>query len=156
MTRVARTFFRRGRRRPQAFTLVECLVAGTVLALFGASIAVAAGQAGAANRRGDQRREAARHLDAVLTKIDLLGPARLAVEGPLRGALAGGDFVQAGLRDGAWSAAIGLEGTWPDLYTVAVTISWTDATGKPRSVTGRTRLYDPVGSRTVQVGWEEL
>ena len=38
--------------RRRGFTLVECLVAGTVLALFGASIVIAAGQSAAATGAG--------------------------------------------------------------------------------------------------------
>lgn len=141
---------RRPRRR--AFTLVECLIAGTVLAIFGASIAIAAAQSTAATRRGGDRRAAAQRLDAVLTKIDVLGPARLATEGPFGGELDDGP----GGRGWSWSTTIAEEGTWPDLYLVGVTITWTDSTGQPRSVTTRTRLFDPVGSRTVRVGWDEL
>ena|GEM_PF-1639073 len=144
--------FRGGRRRAAAFTLVECLVAGTVLALFGSSIAIAATQSAAAARRGDDRRAAAQRLDAVLTKIDVLGPARVATEGPFSGELDGGP----GGRGWLWSATIVEEGTWPDLYAIGVTVSWTDSAGRPRSVTTRTRLFDPAGSRTVRVGWEEL
>ena len=132
-------------------------MAGTVLALFGSAIAIAAAQAGAASRRGVERRMAAQQLDAVLTKIDVLGPARMSVEGPFGGAL---ETAQDGLapRGGgwSWSAVIALEGAWADLYTVEVTVRWTGSAGQPRSITTRTRLFDPVGSRTVQAGWDEL
>ena len=130
----------------RGFTLVECLISGTVLAGFGAAVAVAAGQAGNAARAGVERRAAAEALDTVLTRIDALGPARVGREGPRSGSE--GDL--------AWAAAVTEEGALPDLYDVAVTVSWTDPAGRTRTVTGRTRLYDPAGSRSPGLNWGEL
>ncbi len=127
-------------------------MAGTVLALFGGAVAIAATQAGVANRRGIERRLAAERLDAVLTKIDVLGPARVGAQGPFSGELEPGPRG----RPWSWSVAIALEGTWADLYTVQVTIHWTSSAGGARALVGRTRLFDPAGSRTVRAGWDEL
>lgn len=148
---------KRGVRRRGGFTLVECLVAGTVLALFGGTIAIAAAQAGGANRRGVERRAAAQRLDAVLTKIDVLGPARMSIEGPFGGELESDESEQGPRgRAWAWSASIVQEGTWADLYIVEATVRWVGSTGKTRSVSARTRMFDPVGSRTVLAGWDDL
>ena len=82
----------------------------------------------------------------------------MAIEGPFAGEFPPGSEDPNG-RDGrawSWSSTITSEGVWPDLYAVEVKVAWTDSAGRPRSLTTRTRLFDPVGSRSALVRWEDL
>lgn len=131
--------------RRRGFTIVECLLAGVILALFAATIATTVGQAGAAARRGADLRLAAGWLNEVMTRIDLIGPARLSQEGPLQGELDS--------RFG-WSAAID-QVLIGDLYNVKVTINWS-TNGRQTSVVGYTQFQDPPNATRTTVSWHDL
>jgi len=124
---------------------VECLLAGVILALFTATIATAVGQAGAAARRGKDLRLAAGWLDEVMTRIDLIGPARLLREGPIQGEL-DARF--------SWSVRIEEE-TIGDLYDVQVTISWKSG-AQVSSVVGYTQFQDPPRAQRASISWYDL
>ncbi len=129
------------------FTLVECLIAGVVLAGFAAAIATTLARSTAAALRSEDQRLAAQWLDEVLTRVDLLGPARIATEGPRQGEL-----------DERFSFALDLvqDDLNADLYIVTATITCPTASGGTQTVTGHTQLFDPAGSRTSLVYWEDL
>ena len=133
------------RARQRGFTIVECLLAGVILAVFSAAIATAVGQARAAARRGEDVRLAADRLDEVMTKIDMVGPARLLQDGPMRGDLD---------ERFSWSATIEDE-LLGDLYTVTVTIRWQTG-GKIQSVTGYTQFQDTPDSKHAAGSWYDL
>lgn len=127
------------------FTLVECLLAGVILALFGSALAGMIAQTTTAVRRSNDDRLAAQYLDEVLTRIDIIGPARLQYQGPLAGTL-GGRFN--------WSADITPQ-TDTGLYAVDITLAWTTPAGS-RSVQGHTLLMDPAGWRSDTTTWASL
>ncbi len=135
------------RCRAQGFTLLECLIAGVILAAFAAVIAANTGQSANAVQRSHDMRLAAQWLDEVLTRVDLIGPNRLAVEGPLQGPL--DDRF-------AYVLEITLDDSLVDLYQVTATVVYPTPNGTNRSVSARTRLYDPFASRPNTVNWEDL
>ena len=73
--------------RHRGFTVIEALAAGMLMAIFGAVIAATIGQSSTAAQRADDERLAAQWLDEVLTRINIIGPARLSLEGPIFGQL---------------------------------------------------------------------
>lgn len=137
--------FTHKRSRRGGFTIVECLLAGVILAMFAATIATTVGQAGAAARRGEELRLAAGWLNEVMTRIDLIGPSRLLYEGPTQGEL-DSRF--------AWSANIEEE-LIGDLYNVEVTIRWS-SNGKVTSIVGYTQFQDPPDAQRTTVSWYDL
>jgi len=132
-------------RRQGGFTLVECLLAGLVLAVFGAALASAIIQASAVRQRAADDRLAAQWLDEVMTRIDMIGPARMALEGPVGGQL--DDRF-------SWEATFEQE-LLSDLYEVHVTLIWTTPGGQ-RSAQADTMLMDPVGWRGETLQWSDL
>ncbi len=133
--------------RGGGFTILECLLAGVVMALFGVTLAGGVVQSGIAQQRAEDRRAAARWLDQTLTRIDMIGPARLAVEGPTSGPL--DDRF-------SWSANITEDAVFPDLYIVSVTVQITGSDGRPAgAVRGYTQFHDPVGARARGLMWED-
>ncbi len=140
---------RRGQRDVSAcggFTVIECLVAGMVLAIFGSLIAMTVGQSVSASEAMLDRQQAALWLDEVMTRIDMIGPGRLSAEGPVQGEL--DDRF-------SWSVEIEEEGLSAYLYRVTPTIRWKTSRGE-KSVAGYTMLYDPPGSRGGFLQWDEL
>lgn len=129
------------------FTIIECLIAGVILALFATALAGSTAQSTRAAARSHDHRVAASWLDTVFTRIDILGPARLATEGPLQGPL--DDTFN-------WSATITEDEALFDLYKVSVVISYVGRDGRPGRVVGYTQLHDPVGRRSSPVTWEDL
>jgi len=128
----------------RGFTLIECLLAGLVLAIFGAAMATTVAQAMAANEKAAKQRQAAMYLDEVLTRIDTIGPATVAQQGPTEGEIGG--FT--------WTADI-TQNAASDLYVVNVSIQWSTARGF-QSIDGHTLMHDPIGSRPVLLYWEDL
>ena len=134
-------------KKKRGFTIIESLVAGLILAMFAAAIAGAVTRSSMAASRATDRRQAAMWLDEVLTRIDAIGPARLADEGPVRGPLD---------ERYEWSAEIVENAALPYLYDVAVTVRYDSSAGGEVAVRGYTRLYDPPGARASMVTWEGL
>ena len=135
------------RVRRGGFTIVECLIAGVIMALFAAAMAGSITQATRAAARSQDQRQAAQWLDTVFTRIDMLGPYRLSVQGPLEGQLD---------ERFSWAADVTLDDALPDLYRVTVTIRYTGLDARPGQVVGHSQFHDPAGSRTLDVPWEEL
>ncbi|MDY7011000.1 MAG: hypothetical protein SVV80_09655 [Planctomycetota bacterium] len=135
-----------GRR---AFTLVETLAAGVILALSAVvlGVAVRSGIRSLSVARDYQR--AAELLDRVFTKIDTIGPGRLSVEGPTEGRFA------APHDRFTWNAAVVPchEGR---LYEVTVRIAWQTPGGEQRSIEAQTLLNDPQSDSESEVGWDDL
>ncbi len=129
------------------FTVVECLIAGVILALFAASLAAATAQSGRAAMRAQDHRQAAQWLDTVLTRIDMLGPYQLSVQGPVEGPLD---------ERFSWSAVITEDLELANLYRVSVTVSYRGRDERPGRIVGHTQFYDPAGMRTLEMPWEEL
>jgi Tfp pilus assembly protein PilV len=139
---------RRASRSRQGFTLIEALVAGIILAMAGTVVGTALVHAyGALGEARDERR-AAILLDDLLTKIDMIGPARIASEGPHQGKCDGTD------ERFAWSIDI-QNRPQGHLYEVAVTLSWTYA-GRDKTACIRTYLNDPPKSRDGTLKWRDL
>ncbi|MEM9752589.1 MAG: hypothetical protein AAF916_04310 [Planctomycetota bacterium] len=134
---------RRGRDR--GFTIVECLLAGIILAAFAAVLARGIAQSATAVQRADDQRKAAQWLDEVMTRIDLIGPAELSYAGPMNGPLD---------ERFRWEADITQEAT-SDLYIVDVTVRWTTPRG-PQAVKAHTLLMDPPGWRNTGLSWAML
>ncbi|MEM1026612.1 MAG: hypothetical protein AAGJ38_00850 [Planctomycetota bacterium] len=134
------------RHRPcRGFTIVECLLAGMILAAFAGVLARGIAQSATAIQRADDQRNAAQWLDEVLTRIDLVGPAELSYAGPTSG------LLDERFR---WDATITQEAT-SDLYVVEVTVRWTTPRG-PQAVKGHTLLMDPPGWRAGGFSWAML
>src|SRR4051812_6645436 len=72
-------------RRRRGFTLIEMLVAGMILALATAVIATAVSHSYGSLADARDERRAATLMDDLLTKVDLIGPNRIANEGPHSG-----------------------------------------------------------------------
>ncbi|BAM03556.1 hypothetical protein [Phycisphaera mikurensis] len=134
--------------RSRAFSLVEVLLAGVLLALFGAALASSVGQAADARARSAADRAAAEALEDVLTRVDLLGPRRLEREGPTEGELAIGGMPW------AWGLEI-TQRPASDLFEVKATARpGGETTGAER--VAHTLLMDPVGWRDASYRWEDL
>ncbi len=133
------------RQRKRGFTIVECLLAGVILAIFAVTIATSVGQAGNAARRGEDLRQAADRLNEVFTRIDMIGPSQLMYEGPTQGEL-DSKF--------AWVSVIE-EDVLTDLYNIKVTISWS-TNGKVSSIVGYTQIYDPPEANHTTANWYDL
>lgn len=138
----------RRRRGARAFSLVEVLLAGVLLAAFGGVLASAVGQAADARARAIHDRSAAQALDEVLTRVDLLGPRRLEREGPTSGEIAVGS-------DGwSWELAI-TQRPASDLFEVAATVRPATQRGGPAR-TAHTLIFDVEGWRTADYQWSDL
>jgi len=135
------------RRGDHGFTIIESLIAGVILAAFAAALASTTAQSSMAAARAQDHRKAAEWLDTVLTRIDVLGPDRLATQGPLAGPL--DDRFN-------WSATITQDEALPDLYQISVVIRYTGRGGRPGRAVGYTQLHDPAGRRSVPAAWEDL
>ena len=135
-----------GRRR--AFTLIETLVAGIILAMaiavMGTTLSHSYGTLADAR---DQRRATAL-MDELLTKIDLIGPARMSSEGPHGGAFDAPDDRF------SWSLDISNRAQG-HLYQVEVTVSWANGP-QTRSIRIETYLNDPPKSRDSTLKWRDL
>ncbi|MAE65373.1 MAG: hypothetical protein CMJ18_13965 [Phycisphaeraceae bacterium] len=151
-TRIHKPEFRNARR---AFTLVEALAAGMILAMGTVTIATGIGQSAKMRARAREVERAAEVLDLVMTRIDLIGPARLRIEGPVEGTF--------GARH-RWSAEIEprLEA---DLYEIHLEVRWDPPSGRDRddaapdaerAVRLHTLLNDPPNSRNPILQWEDL
>jgi type II secretory pathway pseudopilin PulG len=132
----------------RGFTVVEALVAGIILALAVAVIGTSLSQAYGSLADARDERRAAALLDELLTKIDMLGPARIAAEGPRSG-----NFQTPDDRF-SWSAEI-RNRPQGHLYDVTVTISWPVANHN-RSVQVQTYLNDQPKSRNALLKWDDL
>ncbi len=142
---------RRGfRSHPQrgGFTLIEVLVAGIILAMAIGVMGMALSRSyGALSDARDERRAAAL-LNELLTKVDLIGPERIASEGPRSG-----NFED---EDERFSWTIDVANR-PDghLYQVTATIKWSQ--GKQElSREVQTYLNDPPKSHDPAVKWRDL
>ncbi len=135
----------RGHFRGGGFTLIECLLAGIVMAGFGAVLTLSIGQGVSTIARAEDDRLAAQWLDEVLTRIDIVGPSELSYAGPVSGVLD---------ERFSWEASIEQEAL-SDLYTVGVTISWSTPRGS-RTVKAHTLLMDPPGWRAAGIRWGDL
>ena len=133
---------------PHAFTLIEVLAAGIILSLAGGVIAASLAQSYRSLADARDERRAAALLDELLTKIDMIGPARIASEGPRDGVFSGAD------ERFSWTAEIGNR-PQGHLYQVTVTLSW-PAAGRTRTVRVQTYLNDPPDSRDSTLKWNEL
>ena len=135
--------------QPAGFTLVEVLAAGVILALSALVLGTIITQGMHSLVRARDYQRAAELLDETLTKIDIIGPARLLYEGPL-------EEVFASPHDGfAWQAQIE-QRTEGYLYEVTVSILWTTPAGEQRSVQAQTLLNDAPDSRPVELDWYSL
>lgn len=136
------------RRHRAGFTVVEALVAGTVLAMSALVIGTATRQAMESLQAASDYQRAAELLDQTLTKIDLIGPDRLAMEGPTEGGFA---FPNDRF---SWTAEFSQR---PEghLYEVSVRIFW-PVGGGFRTIDAQTLLNDPLGSRRLELKWDEL
>ena len=132
----------------RGFTVIEALAAGMLMAIFGAAIAVAVGQATAVARQAEDQRLAAQWLDEVLTRIDIIGPARMSLEGPFSGRLD---------DRSSWTATFEPDAVHFDLYAVNVAVTYRSGPGgDTRTVRGYTLIQDPPGARTTPVFWDDL
>ena len=140
---------RRGERLAGGFTLVEALAAGVILAISAVALGAIAGASVRSLGRAREYQTAAALLDEVLTRVDLVGPARLSTEGTTEG-------VFAPPRERySWSVTISpeLEGY---LYDVSVRVQWPTAGGRVRSAEAQTLLNDPPGARDATAMWDDL
>ena len=137
------------RRCDGGFTLVETLVAGVILALSAVALGMTVSQSMRSLALARDYQRAAELLDKTLTKIDLIGPARLQFEGPTE------DVFERPHDRFAWQAKIepGIQG---HLYEVTVRILWETPGGTIRSIEGQTLLNDPPDSRTIELDWYRL
>ena len=136
---------RAGRR---GFTVVEALSAGMILAIAAAAIGGTVSRSLQSLEDARDYQRAAQLLDQVLTKIDLIGPARIETEGP-----AEGQFDAPNERF-SWQAAIESL-TQGHLYKVTVRVSWPSRGGTCTAAAG-TYLNDPPKSRDSSLEWSKL
>ena len=137
------------KQHPRGFTLVETLVAGIILALSALVLATTISQGTHSLTLARDYQRAAELLDETLTKIDIIGPARLFYEGPA------GDFFDPPHDRFAWQAQIEPR-TEGNLYEVTVRILWITPTGATRSVEAQTLLNDSPKSRSTGLDWYSL
>ena len=129
-------------RAPRGFTLLECLLAGVLLAGFAAGLTAAMRSATTAQQAGVGRLQAAGHLDSLLARIDAVGVAAWSQDGPFSGQLPGGQ---------RWSATTQ---TLPDtgLHRVDVAVTW-PVPGGQRRATAHTLLRAEAASG---LRWDDL
>lgn len=137
------------RRSRDGFTLVEALVAGVILALSAGVLGVAVRGGMRSMTLAREYQTAAELMDRVLTKIDVVGAARMAEEGPLEGAF------EPPNESFSWSAQI-VPRQEGDLCEVTVKIVWESGLGTKRSVEAQTLLNDPVRIPEDRPAWDEL
>lgn len=139
---------RRGISKRGGFTLVEVLVAGTILAIAAAVLGTAVSRSLESLQVSGDFDKAAGLLDRTLTKVDMIGPDRLLREGPLRG------WFQPPDDRFAWELDIGprVEG---HLYEITARITW-QADRAQRSVEVQTLLNDPPNVRNPELQWSDL
>jgi hypothetical protein len=138
-------------RRPRhaaAFTVVEALAAGTILAVSALIVGPSVSSALVGLQDGRDLQRAAQLLDETLTRIDLLGPERVSREGPLEG--------QFEPPDDRFSWQTQIEPTVPgDLYKVTVRIRWAGPRGA-HVASAQTLLNDATGSHDETLEWRNL
>ncbi len=135
-------------RRHGGFTLIEALVAGIILAMAVAVIGTTLSHAYASLTDAKEEGHAAILMDDLLTKIDLIGPARIASEGPRQGRFDGEE------ERFSWSAEISNR-PQGHLYEVTATVFW-DYAGKTKSIRVQTYLNDSPNSRDSTLKWKDL
>jgi type II secretory pathway pseudopilin PulG len=139
---------RKPQRHARAFTVVEALAAGTILAVSALIVGPSVSSALVGLQDGRDLQRAAQLLDETLTRVDLLGPERVSREGPLEG-----QFEPPDDRF-AWQTQI--EATVPgDLYKVTVRIRWTGPRG-PGTASAQTLLNDAARSHDETLEWRNL
>ena len=142
------TIRKRSRRGHDGFTLVEALSAGMILALAAGVLATAVSSGLRSLELARDFQRAAELVDRTLTKIDLLGPDRLQLEGPREGRFPPPD------ERFSWDTTIQTRAEG-HLYEVTVRISWPAVSGH-RSVQAQTLLNDPPRSRDERLQWDDL
>lgn len=138
----------RRHHRLAGFTLIETLVAGIILAMAVAVMGTTLSHAYISLADAKDESRAAVLLDDLLTKIDLIGPARIASEGPREGTFDGADDRF------SWSTDISNR-PQGHLYEVTAVVSWRYG-AKIKSVRIQTYLNDAPGSRDSTLKWKDL
>ena len=123
-------------------------MAGTILAISAAVMSTSVSLSLRSVRMAGDFEHAAELLDRTLTKVDMIGPYRLSLEGPTDG-----QFLPPDERF-SWSLDIEM-GSIGSLYEVTATVRWDDG-GTEREVSATTLLNDPFGSRGDTLLWEDL
>ena len=137
------------RRHSGGFTLVETLVAGVILALWAVTLGTTVSQSMRSLALARDFQQAAELLDETLTKIDMIGPARVISEGPIEGTF------EAPLERFSWRTEIE-DRTEGHLYEVTVRIVWATPGGQTQSKEAQTLLNDPPDSRPAGLNWDEI
>ena len=132
----------------RGFSLIEALCAGIILGLCSVTLSGLIIQSMHATNVSEEYQTAAELLNQVLTKVDVVGPSSLIVDGPTEGTF------DSPHENYSWSIDIENDEETNDLYTIEAVISWSTITGN-RQVTGSTLLYDPANSRG-SISWEDL
>ena len=146
----ARLVRRTDHSRRRGFTLIEGLVAGMILAGSAAALSLSIRQAMRSTAMARNYQRAAELLDITLIKIDTVGPARLALEGPKEG------VFEPPYQRFTWDAAIEAPAEG-HLYDVTVRIRWPNAAGTMKSVKAQTFLNDPPRDDNQSTpAWEDL
>jgi type II secretory pathway pseudopilin PulG len=135
-------------RRRRGFTLIEALVAGVVLAMSALAIGGAIAQSLAATQLSRDYQQAAELSQQIMTRVDIIGPARLLLEGPLHG-----EFDPPMARF-TWNLEID-ERLVGHLFEIVLTVRWQSG-DRERSIEVATLLNDPPDSRPPFVRWEDL
>ncbi|MEM6332666.1 MAG: hypothetical protein AAF823_04935 [Planctomycetota bacterium] len=131
-------------RRPRGFTLIETLIAGMMLAIFGTAIVMAVAQGARQVQHDRDLVRATQALDEVLHRVSIVGPSNLAIGGPTQGVL--GDDLE-------WSLQIEQQ-PLSDLYDVTATITW-QRRARERSASVATVFHDPL-TTAIKPTWAEL
>ena len=132
----------------RGFTLIETLIAGIILALAIAVMGTTVSHSYGTLADARDERRAAALMEELLTKIDLIGPARMASEGPH-----GGSFDAPDDRF-SWSLDISNR-PQGHLYQVDVTVSWANGAHQ-KTIRIQTYLNDPPKSRDSTLKWRDL
>ena len=136
------------KHRANGFTLIEVLVAGIILALAIGVMGTALSRSYAALSDARDERRASTLLDELMTKVDLIGPARIATEGPHSGSFDGAD------ERFSWSIDVE-DRPQGHLYHVTAVVKWMK--GKQQmSREVQTYLNDPPKSHDATLKWRDL
>ena len=128
---------------------MEALVAGVILALWAAVLGTTISQSMGSLALARDYQQAAELLDKTLTKIDMIGPARVMFEVPSEG------VFEAPRERFSWQREIEAR-TEGHLYEVTVRIRWTTPGGQIQSIEAQTLLNDQPGSRPSELNWDEI
>ncbi|QQE11153.1 prepilin-type N-terminal cleavage/methylation domain-containing protein [Planctomycetota bacterium] len=138
------------RCRCGGFTMIEMLCAGVILAICGTVIGALTIRQMTSIEMSRDYQAVAVIVDEVFTKVDVIGPARIMLEGPTEGQSDNPAYERF-----SWDLEVEENEEHADLYEIDLTVQW-QVNGGIREYKAHTALYDPSNSRTTSLNWGDI